>query len=108
MIKLVRTNIHGVPVGEDNPTARYSDATVARARDLRAEGWTLSAIAEELGVKTKTVVHDWVIFRRRKPPARIVARRVKPSEKVHATDSESSVNSIATSTYSDVRNSACS
>lgn len=75
-IILVPTNIHGQPVGEHAHRTRFSDATVARARELRAAGWTLQAIAAEVGTRHQTV-HGWVSLKRRKPPVRIVARRVR-------------------------------
>lgn len=75
-IILVPTNLQGQPVGEHAHRTRFSDATVARARELRAAGWTLQAIAAELGTKHQTV-QGWVSLKRRKPPVRVVARRVK-------------------------------
>lgn len=105
-IILVPTNLQGQPVGEHAHRTRFSDATVARARELRAAGWTLQAIAAEVGARHQTV-HGWVSFKRRKPPARVIARRVKTSTKPVASDSKSPVQPTATSTYSDVRNSAC-
>lgn len=75
-VLLVPANIQGQPCGEHSHRARFSDATVQRARKLRAAGWTFQAIADEVGASRPTI-YDWVSFRRRKPPARVVARRVK-------------------------------
>lgn len=76
-ICLVPTNIQGQPVGEHARRTRFSDATVARARVLRIVGWTLHAIAAEVRASRQSI-SDWDTFRRCKPPARVVARHVKP------------------------------
>lgn len=76
-IRLVPTNIQGQPVGEHAHRTSFSNATVARARVLRIAGWALHAIAVEVGASHQSIC-DRDTFRRRKPPARVVAKRVKP------------------------------
>lgn len=80
MIKILKTNARGILCGESQPMCRYSDATVARARELRAAGMTCKAIAEELGVKNRTTVLRWCNGERRRPHARIIAKRIRPAQ----------------------------
>jgi hypothetical protein len=76
-VRLVKCNALGRPVGEDSPTAVFSDATVARARAMREQGARLTAIANELGCNFRTV-SDWCLGKRRPDPVRIVVRRIRP------------------------------
>lgn len=76
----VACNARGMPVGESHHAARHSDAVVAQARELRAQGWTYNAIGESLGVPMRTV-QAWCDKHKRRAaaPARVVMRR-KPIE----------------------------
>lgn len=76
MIKLVKCNLAGLPMGEDNPACKYPDDLVAQARLMHDQGMTLKAISAELGPCFQTI-HDYVTNRRRQPAVRVVARRVK-------------------------------
>ena len=78
LIRLVRCNVKGHPVGEDACAARFSDAAVTKAKELRAAGWTLSQIATELGCNFRTV-SDWCLGKRRRPHVRVIARRIDPA-----------------------------
>jgi len=78
-IRLVRCNARGYAVGEDAATSRFSDAAVAKAKELRAAGWTLSQIATELGCNFRTV-SDWCLGKRRRPHARVVVKRVRSEQ----------------------------
>lgn len=58
-------NARGYRVGEGHHRARYSDATVERARQLyEEEGLGCTWISRMLGVPWRTVV-DWVQYRTR-------------------------------------------
>lgn len=76
MIKLVKCNLAGLPMGEDNHACKYPDDLVAQARHLYDQGMTLKAISAELGPCFQTI-HDWVKNRRRRPAVRVIARRVR-------------------------------
>ncbi len=76
MIKLVKCNLAGLPMGEDNPVCKYTDDVVAQARHLYDQGMTLKAISAELGPCFQAI-HDWVTDRGRKPPVRVIARRIR-------------------------------
>lgn len=76
MIKIVGVNLKGLPCGEDSHLARYPDSMVAEAKALRAQGLTMRAIAARLGPTHATVVF-WLNGRRRKPPVKFVAKRIK-------------------------------
>lgn len=41
--------------GEDHPNTKFSDADVARVRDLLANGWTIAAISQDIGCSKTTV-----------------------------------------------------
>ncbi len=60
-------------MGTANPAARWSDETVARARELHAGGLSAWKVANVLGVANRTV-RAWLDGSRRPPPARHVAR----------------------------------
>ncbi|MFM9915274.1 MAG: hypothetical protein ACKVOX_05660 [Rhizobacter sp.] len=74
-LSLVYSNARGLRCGESHRFSKNSEAEVALARLLRSKGWTYMAIARLLGLKHKQVVFDWVIGRRRRPPARVVVKR---------------------------------
>lgn len=74
-IRLVPTNLRNQPVGEHAFRA-YPDSFVDRARALRAQGWTFAAISAELGPHASTISR-WLSGITRKPPARVIARRVQ-------------------------------
>lgn len=106
-VRLVNTNLRGVPVGDSSPNTRWPDSLVAQARAMHAEGWAIRAIAKHLDGPHHATVWRWIAGTDRKPPARVIARRVKTSTKPVASDSKSGVDPMATTTYSGVRNSAC-
>lgn len=87
MIKFIKTNVRGAPMGEDIHSCKYTDDEVARARHLYDQGMTLTAIAAELGSCHQTI-HDWVTHRRRNPPVRVIAKRIRSESFV--TDHQSS------------------
>ncbi|WP_157108166.1 hypothetical protein [Azoarcus olearius] len=91
MIVLRTTNARGMLCGESQPMCRYSDTVVALARALRAEGWTIRAIAARLDGPHPGTVHRWCTFERRKPAVRVSAKRIKP----HSSDVESVGNGAA-------------
>ncbi|WP_416561222.1 hypothetical protein ACHEXL_06870 [Limnohabitans sp. yimb22184] len=92
MIKLVKCNLAGLPIVEDNHACKYPDDLVAQARHLYDQGMMLKAISAELGPCFQTI-HDWVKSRRRKPPVRVIARRVRSESFV--TDHQSSQKHIS-------------
>jgi hypothetical protein len=51
----VSQNARGRPIGESNPAAKWSDATVEKARQLHREGLSLKRIGKALGVPWPTV-----------------------------------------------------
>lgn len=73
-VVLVPTGLRGHPCGAGHWNARHDDATVARALALHAAGLQPTAISRELGIARRTV-RQWVTGTRRKPPARLIARR---------------------------------
>lgn len=75
-VRIVKTNLQGLPVGESHHYTRYPDSLVERAKAMRAEGKTLRAIAAELGV-SHTIVHQWSAGLRRRPAVRVIARRAR-------------------------------
>ncbi len=75
-VRLIQTNIQGQHCGEHSHLARYPDSLVAQAKELRAQGLTMRAIASRLGPHYTTVIR-WLAGTRRAPPARVVARRVQ-------------------------------
>lgn len=69
------SNARGWPCGSQHHSARHSDATVDRARALRADGVEFTAISAALGVPRSTV-EGWTSRRRRtQQPVRIVVTR---------------------------------
>lgn len=78
-IKIVHTNIHGAPVGEDHHWTVHPDTVVDRARAMRRDGMSYRAIGAALGVHFG-VVWAWVAGKRRRPPARVIARRIRPEQ----------------------------
>jgi hypothetical protein len=79
MIKLVKCNLAGLPMGEHNHACKYPDDLVAQARHMYDQGMTLKAISAELGPCFQTI-HDYVTNRRRRPPVRVIARRIRPEQ----------------------------
>lgn len=53
-------------LGEASATCRYSDADVARALGLRAQGWTNYRVAAEIGCSPR-LVRFWAEGSRHKP-----------------------------------------
>jgi hypothetical protein len=102
-LRIFGVSLSGQRVGEDCHLTRYPDSMVARAKALRAEGWTLAAIAAALGPHESTVSR-WLSGAARKPAARIAVKRVKPP-KPPSSDLESPAMPTTTTTYSAVRNS---
>lgn len=76
-IRLVTTNIGGLPMGESHWCA-HPEALVQQARAMHADGISTRAIAQKLGNGVHAVtVWRWVAQVSRKPAARVIARRVK-------------------------------
>lgn len=76
-VRMVSTNLRGVPVGESSPNTRWPDRMVAEARALRAQGLTIDEITARLNGPHHSSVWRWVAGITRLPPARVVARRVR-------------------------------
>ena len=51
----VRVDDKGYPIGEDHVGAKYTDADVESARELRREGYTLKEISEMMDMPIRTV-----------------------------------------------------
>lgn len=77
-LEFVQANATGMPMCESNVLTRWPRAVVDRALALRSAGLTFSAISQALGVPIPTVF-DWTSGRRRRPPDRIIVKRVKES-----------------------------
>lgn len=79
-VEILHTNARGQPVGMSNCMARHSDEVVAKARKMRADGMTYTAIGKALGVPMPTI-QSWCgesgHKRRHVAPVRITVRRVK-------------------------------
>lgn len=70
------TNATGQPVNESHKWCRWPDELVEKARALRAEGMTYSAISHAIGVPQRTI-NGWLIGQRRKPTAKVMMVRRK-------------------------------
>lgn len=78
-IELVQVALSGQRVGESNPSTKYPDSVVAKARELKASGLSYKAVGLALGVPW-TTVQNWIgrcaaNAKRVTPAARIVAKR---------------------------------
>ena len=73
-VVLVPTGPRGHPCGAPHWNARHSDDVVARALALHAAGQQPTAISWALGVCRRTV-RQWLSGTRRRPAARLIARR---------------------------------
>lgn len=51
----VAVNDNGRPIGQDHRNARYTDDDVARACDLRADGYTYQQISRMLDMPIRTL-----------------------------------------------------
>jgi hypothetical protein len=79
-VRMIRCSPAGQPVGEDAHQSRFSDAAVAEARALRAQGLFYREIAKRIGCTTPAVWY-WLTGRKRRPHVKVVARlRKVPSE----------------------------
>ncbi len=94
----MHTNLHGLPVGSDHHLAVHSDDVVARARAMRRDGMTYRAIGAALGVHFG-VVWAWVAGKRRKPAARVIARRVRSESFVTNHQSNQKSNNFQQATF---------
>lgn len=83
MLVMLQTNHLGLPVGESNHLARFSDAQVRHARALHAGGATVRAIAAAIGCHPSTA-HRWVTDRMRRPAVSVRVVRVKSLESLHS------------------------
>lgn len=76
-LEFVRTNATGLPMCESNVRTRYPRAVVDKAIEMRVvDGMSFASIGKALGVPTPTVF-DWCSGRRRRPPDRVIVKRVK-------------------------------
>lgn len=75
-LEFVRASATGLPMCESNVLTRWPRAVVDRALELRCAGLSFDAISKTLGVPIPTVF-DWVSGRRRRPPDRVIVKRVK-------------------------------
>lgn len=78
-IELVHLSKNSRRVGMSNPSAKWPDEVVAKARELKAGGLSYKAVGMALGVPWPTV-QNWVgrcaaNAKRVTPAARIVAKR---------------------------------
>lgn len=78
-IELVHLSINNRRVGMSNPSTKYPDEIVAKAREMYANGMTYKVVGMLLGVPRSTV-QNWIgrcpaNAKRVTPAARIVARR---------------------------------
>jgi hypothetical protein len=73
--RVVGVNAKGYRVGEDHHRARLTDGEIAIMRRLRAEGWSLQALADKFEV-SKT--HAWRVCQRRQRSQKVAGRRVAP------------------------------
>lgn len=97
-LRIVKCNAKGRSVGEDAATAKFSNDTVARAKELRAAGWTLSQVANEIGCNFRTV-SDWCLGKPRPEPARVVVRRVRSESFVTNHQSNQKSNNFQQATF---------
>lgn len=74
-VRIVTVSLHNLPVGESHFRA-YSDSVLARAKTLRAQGWTLAAISAELGPHVSTLSR-WLDGSGRASAVKVIARRVR-------------------------------
>ena len=72
----LKSNARGRRVGTSHHFCKHSDELVSHVREMRQAGASYSQIRDELGVATSTA-QAWVVGNRRKPPARVIVRRVK-------------------------------
>lgn len=72
----VQANARGLPMGDSHPRTRWPRETVDRALAMRAAGRMYREIRHELGVAHSTL-HSWFTGRRRRPPDRVIVKRVK-------------------------------
>lgn len=70
------TNLQGVPCGESHHWTKYPQSFIDETKQLAHAGMSIRAIAARLGVSHGTV-WDWLSGRRRRPPVRVMARRIK-------------------------------
>lgn len=78
MIELVfvQANATGCLMGDSHPRTRWQRSVVDTALAMRAAGRMYRDIRDELGVPI-TTLHSWVTGRRRRPPDRVIVKRVK-------------------------------
>lgn len=80
-VKLVLCGVGGEPTGESHFRA-HPEAKVTKARELRAQGWNLQAIADYLDGPHRTTVSRWISGKTRNKTVRVVARRIKSEQLV--------------------------
>jgi hypothetical protein len=75
VLTVIQTNARGVRMGTSSPTHRFTDAQVEYARELRAAGATVKAVAEVIGCNPSTAWR-WAVGHRRRPPeaVRVILR----------------------------------
>lgn len=90
-VRLVATNITGLPMGESHWCA-HPEALVQQARAMHAQGISTRAIAQLLNGPHAATVWRWVSGTGRKPPAKVVARRIKTSPAAGMAERSSAAN----------------
>ena len=80
-VMVKKTGVRGHPCGTSHWNVRWPDELVRRAQELHAAGVSVKAIVRELGGPARWTVRRWLDGTRRRPPARVVVRRVSAEER---------------------------
>jgi hypothetical protein len=79
ILRIRQCTARGHVLGTSNGRCKFDDATVDRARQMRAAGMLYREIANETGAALSTV-HAWLTgVRRCQVPARVIVKRAKPT-----------------------------
>lgn len=76
-VRMAPANARGQAMGEAHGRCRWPDEVVAQARAMAAAGVSQAAIVAAMGAPRWTV-RGWLNGTQRRPPARVIARRVRP------------------------------
>lgn len=76
-IQLTPAKWQGPPSGECSRLARWPDSLLEQDRAMRAEGLPIREITARLNGPHHATVWRWVANITRRPPARLIARRVR-------------------------------
>lgn len=79
-VREIESNARGLPVGSSHHWVKWQRSVVDQAIALRAAGMMLKAISEALGGVPVSTLHDWIAGRRRRPPERVIVKRVKKQD----------------------------